>query len=120
VTSHFDEQRIAAAWRELRATMAHARAALDRVRAEPVLTPEERRRLQADALAGTLGPDMQRLARHVEAGETSWAEVFDGSSPYAGLAATHLDRMIATHADRVRDALWADPEFDALAPHDGM
>jgi hypothetical protein len=120
VTRHFDEERIVEARRDLRDTMAHARAALDRVRAEPVLTPQERRRLHADALAGPLGPDMQRLARHVEAGGTSWGEVFDGSSPYAGLAAAHLDRMIDAHADRVRDALRADPDFDPSAPHEGV
>lgn len=111
---------IEAAWRELQATIAGARAALDRVRAEPTTTPEERRELQQVALTGQLGPDMQRLARHVEAGETSWAEVFEGISPYDELLRSHLDRMVAVHGEGVRQQVLADPFFDPSTPHEGV
>ena len=63
---------------------------------------------------------MQKLARHVRAGETSWPEVFDGGSPYTDLLRGHLDRMIAEHGERVRRSLERDPEFDPRAPHDDV
>jgi hypothetical protein len=119
-TRPFDEARIAAAWADLCDTVARARSELDRLRSRPVLTPDERRRLHEDALSGGLGADMQRLARHVAAGETSWPEVFEGTSPYAGLAAGHLDRMIATHTEAVREALREDPDFDPHAGHESV
>jgi hypothetical protein len=105
-------------WRELRTTIAHARTTLDRVRATPTTTPEERRELQQQALSGELGRDMQTLARHVEAGETSWPEVFEGISPYTDLLRGHLDRMAQLHTEDVRRAIEADPTFDPLAPHE--
>jgi hypothetical protein len=111
---------IDAAWRELQTTIAGARAALDRVRAEPTTTPEERRELQRVALSGELGPQMQQLARHVETGETSWAEVFEGTSPHTDLLRGHLDRMIALHGQSVKTQVEADPFFDPQAPHEGV
>lgn len=105
------------AWRELRDTVATARATLDRVRGEPTTTPEERRELQQQALSGALGPEMQQLARHVESGATSWPEVFEGVSPYTDLLRGHLDRMAATHVDGVRARIEADPTFDPYEPH---
>lgn len=109
-----------AAWQELRDTVAAARAELDRVRSEPTTTPQERRELQRVALTGELGPQMQRLARHVEAGETSWPEVFEGISPYSDLLRGHLDRMVALHGERVRRRIEADPFFDPMTPHEGV
>jgi len=111
---------IDAAWRELQATISGARAALDRVRAEPTTTPEERRELQRVALSGRLGPQMQELAHHVEFGRTSWPEVFEGISPYADLLQDHLDRMVARHGPSVRRQLEADPLFDPAAAHEGV
>jgi hypothetical protein len=111
-------QAIDAAWGELRSTIAGARVALDRVRAQPTTTPEERRELQRTALSGELGRDMQTLARHVDAGETSWPEVFEGISPYTDLLKSHLDRMAVVHAEDVRLAIEADPTFDPSAPHE--
>jgi hypothetical protein len=108
------------AWREVRETVATARATLDRVRAQPTTTPEERRELQQQALSGQLGPDMQQLARHVESGETSWPEVFEGISPYTDLLRGHLDRMAATHAEGVRALIEADPTFDPHQPHEDL
>ncbi len=108
------------AWRELRSTITHAREALDRVRSEPTTTPDERRELQRRALAGELGPDMQRLARHVESGATSWPEVFEGVSPYSDLLRSHLDRMVAIHGERVRRQIQEDPLFDPTQPHEDV
>lgn len=111
---------VEAAWAELRETIAGARAALDRVRAQPATTPEERRELQRIALSGDLGPEMQTLARHVDAGRTSWPEVFEGISPYTDLLRPHLDNMTALHADSVRRQLQDDPTFDPYAPHEDL
>ncbi|GAA3677472.1 hypothetical protein GCM10022237_41140 [Nocardioides ginsengisoli] len=107
-------------WLELRATIAGARAALDRVRAVPTTTPEERRELQRVARSGELGPRMRELAEHVEAGETSWPEVFEGISPYTDLLRDHLDAMVALHGESVRQQLEADPTFDPTAPHEDV
>lgn len=63
--------------------MAHARAALDAAKIRLAPTREETEELQRQARSGELGDDMRGLARHIDAGRTSWAEVFDGSSPYA-------------------------------------
>jgi hypothetical protein len=119
VTSHpGGDFALAAALHDLRQTIADTRSALARVQAVPTTTPDERRELQREALTGSLGEDMQRLARHVEAGETSWAEVFEGDSPYTDLLRDHFDRMVATHAESVRRSIEADPEFDPQAPHE--
>lgn len=103
---------------ELRRTLSDTRSALARVQARPTTTPDERRALQREALSGALGTDMQRLARHVASGETSWPEVFEGISPHTDLLRDHLDRMVATHAESVRRRIEADPEFDPRAPHE--
>ena len=114
------QEAIDAAWRELRSTLTHARAALDRVRSEPTTSPDERRELQRRALTGELGPDLQRLARHVEAGATSWPEVFEGVPPYTDLLRGHLDRMVADHGESVRRRIEQDPLFDPTRPHEGV
>jgi hypothetical protein len=103
------------AWRELQSTISNARTELDRVRSRPVLNAEERRELHWQALSGVLGRDMQALARHVDAGETSWGEVFEGSSEYSHLLEEHVSRMANEHADDVRRALEEDEEFDPMA-----
>jgi hypothetical protein len=106
---------IGAAWREFEATVARARVSLDRVRAQPVHTPEERRELHRDALSGVLGRDMQQLAEHVEAGRTSWGEAFEGDSPYSSLLRGHIDRMVETHQEALRQAIEDDDDFDPWA-----
>ena len=103
-----------AALRELRQTLAVTKAQLARVRSEPTTTPEERRQLQAEARSGVLGRDMATIARHVESGETSWQEVFEGISPHTDLLRDHVDRMVALHRDDVRRALAADPVPDPV------
>jgi hypothetical protein len=116
MTSNDPQDQVHAAWRELRTTIAGVRTELDRVRARPVLNSEERRELHWQALSGVLGRDMQTLARHVEARETTWGEVFEGDSEYSGLLQDHLTRMADEHADDVRRALEDDEDFDPLSP----
>jgi hypothetical protein len=106
------EEEVAAALVAFRATLEMAQGHLARVAATPVHTREEREQLHRDALAGTLGPDMERLARLVDDGETSWGEVFEGSSPYAELLHAHLDTMEQRYAEDWKRALEDDPTFD--------
>jgi hypothetical protein len=106
------EEEVAAALVAFRATLEMAQGHLARVAATPVHTPEEREQLHRDALAGTLGPDMERLARLVEDGETSWGEVFEGTSPHAELLHSHLDTMEQRYAEDWKRALEDDPTFD--------
>lgn len=108
--------RIAAARLELQATLAFAREALDRRRARPVHTPDERAELHRDALSGRLGPDMQRIAQHIENGDESWQEVFEGIAPHGALFVGHLHRMSEEHAEAIRTAIEEDDEFDPQAP----
>lgn len=115
-TPSSEQDPIAAAWRELQAAITASRVALDRVRAQPVHTREEREELHRDALSGVLGNDMRRLAEHVEAGETSWAEAFENESPYSSLLRDHVGRMVDEHEEQVRQAVAEDDDFDPWAP----
>jgi hypothetical protein len=112
------EEQVAAALVAFRATIEMARAHVARVAATPVHTPEERAQLHRDALDGRLGPDMERLARLVEDGETSWGEVFEGSSPHAELLHSHLDTMERRYAEDWKRALEDDPTFDPRSVED--
>ncbi len=85
---------------ELRDALRAARAALSRARV--VATREELNALQRQALSGELGPEMRRLARRVAEGGTTWAAVFDGTSPDADLSSNHVTRMADTHAPELR------------------
>jgi hypothetical protein len=107
---------ISAAWAELRSTMTNARTALDRVRSRPVHTPEERDQLGRDAASGALGREMQELAQRIERRETSWAEVFEGTSPYAALLHEHLGTMATEYRQVIAEAIEDDEEFDPFAP----
>lgn len=115
-TPSSEQDPIADAWRDLQATITASRAALDRVRSQPVHTREEREELHRDALSGALGNDMRRLAEHVEAGETSWSEAFEGESPYSPLLREHVARMADEHEEQVRQAVAEDDDFDPWAP----
>lgn len=106
---------LAAAKIELQQTIATARVMLDRRRATPVHTPEQRDELQRDALSGSLGKDMQRLAQHIENGEETWGDVFEGIAPHGALFEGHLTRMSEEHAEEIRVAIEEDDEFDPLA-----
>lgn len=104
-----------AARRELQAALAAAREALDRRRATPVHTPEERAELHRDALAGRLGAGMQQLARYIENGDETWQEVFEGIAPHGALFDGHLSRMSDEHAEEIRIAIEEDDDFDPFA-----
>ncbi len=95
--------------------MANARTALDRVRAQPVHTPDERRQLQQDAASGALGRDMQALAQHVEAGRTSWGDVFEGTSS-TPTSSTRTWTGWSRRTRRLRQAIEDDDDFDPMAP----
>lgn len=99
-------------WSGLRDAMDAARVAVARVRSTPVHTRDELEQLQRDAVSGQLGPDMQRLAEKVEQRQTTWDEVFDGTSPYASLLDEHFARMVNEHSVAIREALDDDPDFD--------
>ena len=79
-------------------------------------SPDERRQLQQDAASGALGRDMQALAQHVEAGRTTWGEVFEGTSEYSDLLTPHLDRMVEENQEMLRQAIEDDEDFDPMAP----
>jgi hypothetical protein len=97
---------------ELRSTMTHARVALEAARLRSAPSREELDQLQEDSRSGQLGPDMQRLAGHVAAGETAWSAVFDGTSPYKELLRGHLTAMGEQFAEPAREVLENDPTFD--------
>lgn len=115
--SSFDDD-LETAYAGFRLALADAREHLARVAARPVHTPEQRAELEADALAGRLGPEMRTLAERVAARETSWAEVFEGTSPFSDLLVPHLTRMEERYADQWRARVWADPEFEPLIEAD--
>ena len=83
--------RVDAAHDELREALGALRLALDAARARR--RTDETVALQRQALSGALGADMRTLARRVQGGATTWAEVFDGTSPDVDLARSHVARM---------------------------
>lgn len=114
------EARLARARAELRTTVAAARASLDAARRTLPPTPEETREFERAARRGDLGRDMQELARLVEQHETTWDEVFGGTSPYAELLRGHLDAMGERYAPSVRQAIADDPAFDPTETSPGV
>jgi|GEM_PF-6800921 len=106
------DERLAAAQTAFQQALADTRRHVARVAATPVHTAEQRARLEDDALAGRLGQEMRELAERVAARETTWGEVFDGTSPHAGLLVPHVSRMQELYADQWRAVVRADPDFD--------
>jgi hypothetical protein len=49
-----------------------------------------------------LGADMRTLAERVRAGATTWADVFDGTSPDVDLTRSHVARMAEVHGPQLR------------------
>ncbi len=92
--------RVDAAHVELREALGALRLAVDAARARR--RTDETAALQRQALSGALGADMRTLAERVRAGATTWAEVFDGSSPDVDLARSHVARMAEAHGPRLR------------------
>ena len=82
-----------------------------------MLNADERRELHWQALSGVLGRDMQTLAQHVEARETTLGRGVRGRPPSTPTCSrTTSTRMAEEHADDVRQALEDDEDFDPLAP----
>lgn len=106
------EDRLAVAHIAFQQALADTRRHVARVAATPVHTPEQREQLADDARAGRLGPALRELAERIDAGETTWGEVFDGTSPHAGLLVPHVSRMQELYADQWRAVVRADPDFD--------
>ena len=92
--------RVDAAQAELRDALGALRLALDAARVRR--RTDETAALQRQALSGMLGADMRTLAERVRAGATTWAEVFDGTSPDVDLARGHVARMAEVHGPRLR------------------
>ena len=92
--------RVDAAHAELCEALGALRLALDAARARR--RTDETAALQRQALSGALGADMRTLAERVRAGATTWAEVFDGTSPDVDLARSHVARMAEAHGPRLR------------------
>ena len=89
-----------AAHAELHEALGALRLALDAARARR--RTDETAALQRQALSGALGAGMRTLAENVRAGATTWADVFEGTTPDVDLARTHVARMAETHGPRLR------------------
>jgi len=89
-----------AAHAELREALGALRLALDAARARR--RTDETAALQRQALRGVLGADMRTLAERVRAGATTWAAVFDGTSPDVDLTRSHVARMAEVHGTQLR------------------
>ena len=63
---------------------------------------------------------MQKLARRVEHRDTTWDEVFEGTSPFVELLRGHLDAMGERYAATVRRAIEDDPDFDRTETSPGV
>jgi len=88
-----------AAHAALREALGALRLAMDAARARRA---DDTAGLQRQALSGALGADMRTLAERVRAGSTTWAEVFDGTSPDVDLARGHVGRMAEAHGPELR------------------
>lgn len=112
------DDRIQAAKAELGQVIAQARRELARFRRENQPTDQELQALQDAALRGELGGDMRELARRVDSGQDTWAAIFSGDSPRAGLLRGHLARMVAENRAAIDTAIEEDPEFDPFPPNE--
>ena len=92
--------RVDARHAELREALGALRLALDAARARR--RTDETVALQRQALSGALGADMRTLAERVQGGATTWAEVFDGTSPDVDLARSHVARMAERYGPQLR------------------
>ena len=83
----------------LTASLAGLRATVEQMNARPLLSDEEKQALEEQARSGELGEDMETLVEKIQAGETTWEQVFSGESPHATLLQGHLARMVEEHQD---------------------
>jgi len=93
---------IEAARGELTATMADLQASVASLEAQPLVTEEEREKLEEQAESGELGDDMKALVAKIKAGEDSWQQVFSGQSPNGALLQGHLTTMWEEHGEDIQ------------------
>lgn len=87
---------------ELTATMADLQATIASLDAQPLMTEEEREKLEEQAESGDLGDDMQELVARIKGGEDSWERVFSGQSPNGALLQGHLTTMWEEHGEDIQ------------------
>ncbi|HEY2766307.1 MAG TPA: hypothetical protein VGJ13_20200 [Pseudonocardiaceae bacterium] len=122
MTSDFTDldARIQAAKADLGEVIAQTERELIRFRRDNQPTAEDLRALQDAARRGDLGDDMRELANRIDRRQDSWAAVFSGDSPNAGLLRGHLDRMIAENREAIETAIEEDPDFDPFPPDQAL
>ena len=84
---------IESAREELSVTMADLQATIAKLDAQPLMTDEEREKLEEQAESGELGDDMKELVAKIKGGEDTWDAVFSGQSPNGALLTGHLTKM---------------------------
>ncbi len=96
-----------AARAELAASHVELQEAVDDLDSRPLLTDEEREKLEEQAESGALGDDMQTLVRRIRDGEDTWEAVFAGESPNGALLRGHLTTQLEEHLEDIQLA-WED------------
>ena len=86
---------------DLTTSLADLKATVDAMNARPLLSPEEREALEAQASAGERGEDMKTLVEKIQGGEDTWEQVFSGESPHATLLQGHLTRLVEEHKEDI-------------------
>lgn len=112
--SHLEAQ-LRAARSELDGAVEGAWRDVARFRRDYAPTAQEYRDLQDAAARGTLGDDMQELARRIERGDDTWDAVFSGESPNSELLGSTIDRTIAANREAIIQA-FEDEGFDPSRP----
>jgi hypothetical protein len=84
---------IESAREELTVTMADLQATIAKLDAQPLLSDDEREKLEEQAESGELGDDMLELVAKIKGGEDTWEQVFSGQSPNGALLTGHLTKM---------------------------
>ena len=92
---------ISAAREDLTTSLADLKETVDAMNARPLLTPEEKEALEAQASSGELGEDMKTLVGRIQGGEDTWEAVFSGESPNATLLQGHLTRLVEEHKEDI-------------------
>ena len=90
---------ISEAREELTTSLVDLRETVEAMNARPLLTPEEKEALEAQAASGELGEDMKTLVEKIQGGEDTWEQVFSGESPNATLLQGHLTCLVEEHQD---------------------
>lgn len=103
----------AQARQETRAAVSSLRAMTAQIRREQAAFRRERDRRSTDraeqARSGELGPEIQTVQRRVDAGQTTWDDVFQGRDDHP--SADRVRRNVERNLDQVAEGLREDPEF---------